>query len=136
MHLSRQQNWRRHQRVEGRALPVRMAFRAGELWSAIVEFLDRGESEAAPHRRVQLLAGVIALLTAGVVYRLYDLQQMEFPRWSEIASKQHLSTVKVHGARGTIYDTQGRVLAVSIKSLSIAAHPQRIHEPAISATRL
>lgn len=98
----------------------------------VVAFLDRGESESecAPHRRVQALAGVILVVALGVVLRLYSLQEMEFPRWSKIASQQHLSKVTVQGARGTIFDSQGRVLATSIKTLSVAAHPKKIHEPA------
>ncbi len=136
MSLHSSQSWRHGQRLSGRSFRGRTDARCLSRffpvrgWGrSIVAFLDRGESECKPGSRVRLIAGGIFLLACGVVYRLYDLQEKEFPRWSEIASKQHLSSVKVHGARGTIYDSQGRVLAVSIKSLSIAAHPHKVKDP-------
>ena len=136
MWQSKNQSWRHHQRVSHQSFGARVVYGTHRMLTGVVAFLDRGESECAPHRRIQVLAAGIFLIAIGVVVRLYSLQEMEFPRWSKIASQQHLSQIKVHGARGTIYDTQGRVLAVSVKTLSVAAHPKKIHEAGKMAKEL
>ena len=82
-----------------------------------------------PEQRLNLLGTMVLSLAAVVCIRLYGLQGTEGQRWTKIASRQHDSTIKVQGARGTVLDSSGRTLAVSVRGLSIGAHPNDVKDP-------
>ncbi len=88
---------------------------------------------APPHRpgrwvrvRVHLVAGLITLLLAGVVWRAYGLQIADADHYRALAQRQHFKTIEVPGARGPIYDVQGRELAVSVEVDSVVADPRAV----------
>ncbi len=71
-----------------------------------------------------------------VVFRLYDLQVRRHESYRERAQKQQQKVVMLHPPRGTIFDAQGRELAVSVEVSSAAADPSSIENPAAVAAAL
>jgi cell division protein FtsI (penicillin-binding protein 3) len=88
----------------------------------------RGESlsETMLCCRLVMLGIFLTFACGGLVRRLYQLQQTEHQRWLDIASNQHETEIKIQGARGSVYDSVGRPLAVSIEAASLAIQPQRV----------
>ncbi|OVE79828.1 hypothetical protein BVY02_02160, partial [bacterium J17] len=77
------------------------------------------------------LLGVVSFMTlfAGViVFRLYNLQSAQHQRWLKMAASQHGSSVEVQGARGTVLDSAGRPMAVSVTSASVGVHKSKIKD--------
>ncbi len=77
------------------------------------------------------LAGLVVILV-----RAAYLQVVCGPALAQKASGQYAKTIHTVGKRGTIYDTQMRELAVSVESLSLAANPRLIEDPAPMARAL
>ncbi|MBP9837827.1 MAG: penicillin-binding protein 2 [Proteobacteria bacterium] len=88
------------------------------------------------HARFDLMICLVLLLAATVLVRVYFLQKIQFDKWSKLADKQHQSSISVHGARGNIVDSSGRMLAASIKSVSVGIHPSEITNPKLLASSL
>lgn len=53
-----------------------------------------------------------------------------------LATKEYVKTVQIELARGTIFDSNLRELAISIEVDSIYAHPSQVKEPYVAATKL
>lgn len=103
--------------------------------------LGRAENTSRPlalesfavERRCCLVAVGIALGFSALVYRLVDVQTVQHDQWLARASQQHTTTVTIEGARGSINDSSGRPLAVSVEAVSIGAHPRQIADVASAA---
>ncbi len=65
--------------------------------------------------------------------RLADLQIVQADALRAQAKRQHQQVIEIGGRRGSIVDREGREFAVSIKTESLYAHPQRLKK---DATRL
>lgn len=87
---------------------------------------QRKLSEQGRCRRIAVLRGTLIFFGGVVFLRVCQLQAVEHNKWLELALKQHRATVEVSQARGAIVDRVGRPLAVSIPSVSLAAHPRKI----------
>jgi len=84
-----------------------------------------------PHERSKRICAIsLALLFAGitVALRLYYLQSADHQRWLKLALKQQQSSVEIQGARGTVVDRMGRILAVSVETRAVGAHPPKIED--------
>jgi len=71
-----------------------------------------------------VLAGVLALISG----RLFVLQVHQHPKLAEAASRQYRRLVPLVSRRGTIYDRNGRELAVSLRVASIFAQPAQVED--------
>ena len=79
---------------------------------------------------VRLLTAVL-LFTAvwvSIGYRLFQVQVVDASEYRQAAEGQRLRVEETSAARGTIYDRQGRELAVSIESKTIYANPRQIDD--------
>ena len=79
---------------------------------------------------VRLLTAVL-LFTAvwvSIGYRLFQVQVVDAAGYKEAAEGQRLRVEETAAARGTIYDRQGRELAVSIDSKTVYADPRQIDD--------
>jgi cell division protein FtsI (penicillin-binding protein 3) len=78
--------------------------------------------------------GILSLFSSAFVLlliaRLGVLQLDQYHRWITLAKKQHSTSIQVLGSRGSILDTEGRPLAVSVKSFSVGVRPKDITDRA------
>lgn len=78
----------------------------------------------------------VVLCFAGLGIRLVTVQGLSGGRYSSISSAEVTTSVSVPAARGTIYDRDGAVLAVSVPTATVVADPYLISRPAAVATAL
>ncbi len=69
---------------------------------------------------------MLLLLNLVIVSRLFDLQGKDYSTWSLKAKKQHRSKLQISKARAKILDSKGRILAVSLPTLSVGIHPHKV----------
>lgn len=110
-----------------------VALGAVGLFGLVARFVGRcvaGSSDEVElpdlRKRIFALGAAGALAAAGIGMRVYWLEGPDVGRWRQIAARQHESSLTVHGARGTIYDGEGRTLATSVRTISIGVHPKEI----------
>lgn len=72
---------------------------------------------------------VLAALVAVVALRLVWLQVIQGPSLAASAAAQRTNVVAVHARRGTIYDRDGNVLAMSQACKTIYCNPQKVNDP-------
>ncbi|MCX6147177.1 MAG: penicillin-binding transpeptidase domain-containing protein [Candidatus Kapabacteria bacterium] len=63
-----------------------------------------------------------------VIMRLFAIQVIKGDEYREKAKKQHESRVEISAKRGNIYDRNGKLLATTIQSLSVAVDPQLLDD--------
>ncbi|HEY7370347.1 MAG TPA: penicillin-binding protein [Thermoanaerobaculia bacterium] len=78
--------------------------------------------------RFRLLALFLALWGAVVVLRLVQLQLADGSRYRKRAEKQQSRRVEVSARRGSVFDRQGRELAVSVEVSSVYAIPDDVKD--------
>jgi cell division protein FtsI (penicillin-binding protein 3) len=76
--------------------------------------------------RVHIVAGLITLMLTLIGWKAYGLQIGDGERYRRLAERQHFRTIEVPGARGPIFDIQGRELAVSVDVDSVVADPRAV----------
>ncbi|MDQ6993100.1 MAG: penicillin-binding protein 2 [Mariprofundus sp.] len=72
-------------------------------------------------RRIEFIAGLLALAILLLVVRVVDLQWLQGDKLSNMAEKQRYREFTTQAMRGPILDHKGRVLAESVEVPSIAA---------------
>ncbi|HEY2290701.1 MAG TPA: penicillin-binding protein 2 [Thermoanaerobaculia bacterium] len=87
-------------------------------------------------RRLAVVAGFGAVWVLLIAGRLYDLQVLRYEHYANKAERQQQRVVTLDPPRGTIYDAQGRELAVSIQVDSVYAVPPEVADPAATAAAL
>lgn len=87
-------------------------------------------------RRAALVAFCVLLLFLGVVGRLYFVQVLQYRKFTGLKEKQYIQTVEIKPKRGTIFDAQGRELALSIDVDSVCAFPRQIENVQETAAKL
>ncbi len=88
------------------------------------------------HRRAALVAFCVLLLFFGVVCRLYFIQVLQYRKFAGLKEKQYIQTVEIKPKRGTIFDCQGRELALSVDVDSVCAFPRQIENVYETAVKL
>ncbi len=83
-------------------------------------------STPLPGRRRTAVAVGTAVATLVILARLFWLQVLEEPLWSEKARASFLRTIVSRPARGSILDRKGRPLAISQPSFTIALLPAEL----------
>lgn len=82
---------------------------------------------------------MLLLLLAGfgvVLFRLATLQVLQAAELTVKADRQHQKTVSLEGARGTIVDRHGKVLAMNLEVPSVFGVPTALDSPAKTARSL
>jgi cell division protein FtsI (penicillin-binding protein 3) len=86
-------------------------------------------------RRYALL--LLLLCGFGVVlFRLVTLQVLQAAELSSQADRQHQKTVSLEGARGTIVDRHGKILAMNVEVPSVFGVPTTVDSPLKTARQL
>lgn len=89
-----------------------------------------------PLMRMQIAAGLVALLFTGLAIRAWGLQVSKNDYYREAAEKQHLASIELPAPRGVIRDRAGRELAVTADAASIYANPRKVVDVTATAERL
>jgi cell division protein FtsI (penicillin-binding protein 3) len=82
---------------------------------------------------------LLLLLLAGfgvILFRLVNLQLLQAAELTARADRQHQKTVTLEGARGTVTDRHGKVLAMNVEVPSIFGVPTSLDSPASAARSL
>jgi len=86
--------------------------------------------------RMRLLWMVMILLWLGLWVRAYQVQIIQGPELASMALRQHRAAEFERGARGEIFDRQGRLLAKSIVTQSVYVRPLEIEDIQATAVAL
>jgi len=86
--------------------------------------------------RLAALAAVMGVLAIVVGWRLVYLQLIQGGQLAKRAARQQQQLIPIEAERGTIYDREGQVLAMSSESPSLFAVPSAIERPALLGARL
>lgn len=86
--------------------------------------------------RIRFIGGFFVLLFALTVCRAFYLQVINRDYLLKLADRQHQKVIPLTPARGTIYDTNGAALAVSVEMDSCYAEPKSIADLRTAAARL
>ncbi len=90
-----------------------------------------------PYRGRRIVMGfVLALGFSAVLVRLFNLHVLQAAELTVKADRQHQKTVAIEGARGTIYDRHGKVLAINMEVPSVFGVPTSLDNPARAARYL
>ncbi len=83
------------------------------------------------------LVEVLFLIGLGIIiFRAYQLQVIQREHLKSIARAGYLKTKIIPSKRGTIYDREGKELALSIEVTSVYAHPKYIKDKKEAAIKL
>lgn len=104
---------------------------AGKAWDKIKE-MDANEVNRRPWigirgRQIVVLAVVMAL-SCYVGFFLLKYTVLDGDRWRMLAGSQQMSTLTIKASRGSIYDSNGTVLAQSSTVWDIIISPKAIYE--------
>ncbi len=94
------------------------------------------ELEKGIRIRIRLIGVVFILGFALVAMRAFDLQVLQEEQWDERAERQHQKVIPLTPQRGTIFDSNGEELAVSVDVDSIYAEPRKLEDQALAAKQL
>ncbi|RXZ77117.1 PASTA domain-containing protein [Paenibacillaceae bacterium] len=78
--------------------------------------------------RTLLVGGVITLLFAVLLGRVYVVQVVHADFWLGEARKTWVTSEPIIASRGTIADRNGNLLAMDVPAYTVAINPKRIHE--------
>jgi len=93
-----------------------------------------GREQMFVRRRIEFVAGLLALAVLLLAVRAVDLQWLQSDRLSDMAEKQRYREYTTQAPRGPILDQKDRVLAESVEIPSIAAIADEV--PAASIAKL
>lgn len=79
------------------------------------------------------LIAIFAFFTCCVVARLVWLQVVDAQKLTHMAQTQRTNVVKLFARRGTIYDRNGNVLAISRECKTLYCNPQQVKDPSGAA---
>lgn len=86
--------------------------------------------------RLPIVIAFGLLWIGAIAFRLYHLQVVRYDHYVAKAERQQQRVVVLDPPRGTIYDSQGRELAVSVEVDSAYAVPPRLADPRDAARRI
>ena len=86
--------------------------------------------------RIRLIGVIFTLGFALVAMRAFDLQVLQEKQWDERAERQHQKVIPLTPQRGTIFDSNGEELAVSVDVDSVYAEPAKLENPSETAKAL
>lgn len=72
----------------------------------------------------------------GILFRLVTLQVLQAAELTARADRQHQKTVTLEGARGTVTDRHGKVLAMNVEVPSVFGVPTAMESPNLAARQL
>ena len=87
-------------------------------------------------QRFHYAAAIFVVCWLLLWFRAFEVQVLLGPVYSDMAERQHTYTEVIEGARGSILDRNGRVLARSVACQSVYANPRVMEDINDAAERL
>jgi cell division protein FtsI (penicillin-binding protein 3) len=91
---------------------------------------------ALSQRRIGWLLAIFGLLLSVAAVRALQLATLNSGRLSSLANAEHVTTITIPAARGSIVDRNGALLAVTEAADDITATPKQVTDPAAAALAL
>jgi cell division protein FtsI (penicillin-binding protein 3) len=91
---------------------------------------------ASPHRRLVALLVLMAIALGAIIIRLIDVQAIEGNHYEAMAEDQRVRSVSLPAERGSIFDRNGKDLALSVPQQTVYADPRVIKDPERYARKL
>ena len=91
---------------------------------------------ASPARRLGLCSAAVIFVFSVLAARVGQLQLLSGSHYKQIALSQRLRTVPLPAERGSIFDRDGRDLAMSVERATIYADPHFVADPTGEAAKL
>lgn len=120
---------RARRREEGGGSRTRSGRRAGGSRATA----GSGASAGISSNRVFIPVLLFAALAVIVLIRLFYLQVVVADEYSANAEESRTVAVNVEARRGTIYDRNGNVLAISVDATTVYCNPSEVDNPAYAA---
>ena len=86
--------------------------------------------------RLVMVGVALTLAWLGVGYRLVVVQGTRAEEYAAQGRGQRLHTETLAAARGTIFDAEGRELALTVDSVTVYANPREVTDPEVEARYL
>ena len=86
--------------------------------------------------RLKIVVALLCLGFAGLWFRLFCLQTIEYERYRGLAEGMHTRQVPINATRGKIYDRKGEILALSVSGRSVYVCPSQVKDPHAVAVAL
>lgn len=80
-------------------------------------------------RRAGVLLGLLLISLLGLGLRLGYVQGVRSDEFADIAERQRLRTLDLPATRGSMYDREGRELAISVPARTVYANPRQVQDP-------
>ena len=98
----------------------------------------RAPARAQPSARRRLVATVVAMLVAFAVLagRVVQVQGLAADRYADFGESQRVHTHDLPADRGTIFDRNGRELALTVRRPTVTANPRLVRDPLATAAAL
>jgi cell division protein FtsI (penicillin-binding protein 3) len=87
-------------------------------------------------RRLGLCTLAVVILVGALAFRVAQLLVLSGDRYRTMALDQRLRTIPEPAARGSIFDRNGRDLALSVDRSTVYADPRLVTDPAMYASKL
>jgi cell division protein FtsI (penicillin-binding protein 3) len=97
---------------------------------------ERGRERAHPATRLLFLAAAALLWAIVVLCRLVQLQVVSHKTYKELADHQQNHILRVDAPRGSVFDREGHVLAMSVPADSVAIDPLLVPDRPLAASIL
>ncbi|MGO9873023.1 MAG: peptidoglycan D,D-transpeptidase FtsI family protein [Acidimicrobiia bacterium] len=91
---------------------------------------------ARPSKRLAACSVLVVFVFGALAVRVTQLQVFSGDRYRLASLEQTVHTVYLPAQRGTIFDRNGRDLAMSIELSAVYADPQQVWDPIVSAAEL
>jgi cell division protein FtsI (penicillin-binding protein 3) len=88
------------------------------------------------HRRIAVCSALLLIMFGVLAVRVAQLQLMSGNYYERQGAEQALHTLPVHSERGSIFDRNGRDLALSIRRSTVYADPTLVIDPVATAAAL
>ena len=86
-------------------------------------------TRGAANRRIVVLGGAFVVLLGAAFGRAFWLQAVQGDAYAAMATRQHRETVVVPAGRGTVFDRNGKPLAIGEQATTVFANPQQVDRP-------
>ncbi len=88
----------------------------------------------AVDRRARWLLRILVLWGVAVLARLFYLQIVKHGYYAELAESQQTRLVEIPAHRGTIYDRNGHILAITVPVETVVVNPQQVPSLEVAAS--